>query len=308
MSADALALATSRARTWALLGRLFVEGPTDAVRAWVEAIPPLAEALHSTAPETWSATHQRVFGNDVFPYESVFASEDGLLGGPSRDRVEASLRAVGFHATVPGAETDHVGVLCLAMAHLCEAEAQALEDGADVVEALRQHQRDVLSGHLLAWLPPLVVAIGRQGDAFSTTVAELALELAASHGVEADVTLAPPIDVLEDDKAGLARVARALLVPARAGWFLSRSDLARIGRSVGLPHGFGPRWKMLESMLVTGVDHGRARDALGALEQEARAWDEKLASYGALGVPVAAWRARVEATLGVLARLKAAAV
>lgn len=298
-------LAVSRARTWGLLGRLLLEGPGEATAAWVAAIPSLQQAVPQGTPDELAAAHEAVLGREVFPYESVWVSADGQFGGAVAAALQHTYDACGFRASLPGTEPDHVGMQMLALSFLCGAEADALADGVEVaVTRTRALQASLLGGHLMRWLPALAIALSKQGEPLYAEVAQLAVELAASHEVvdETDA-LPPPLDVLDAPKAGLAAVSRALLVPGRTGWFLSRADIGRIGRSVDLPHGFGARWKMLETLLVTAVEHGRVGEVLAALDAEAASWDEAYRQHAALGMPVSAWRRRLKVTREALARL-----
>ncbi|MCB9680439.1 MAG: molecular chaperone TorD family protein [Alphaproteobacteria bacterium] len=306
---DAHDLALSRSRTWALLGRLLLEGPTPGVAAWVAAVPALADTLVASDDDARAARHHAILGSEVFPYASAFLSDDGLLGGDVAGAVRARFAAAGFSARVSGVEPDHAGMICLCLAFLGEMEVEALDDGRDdVLARVRALQADVLGADVLPWFPALAVALERQGDPFYATVGALAVELAAAHdAAPSPVILPPPLDVLDEPKAGLATVARALLVPGRSGWFLSRADLIRLGRAVEVPPGFGPRWKMLEALLVGAVDHGRAREALAALTAEIGTWDEGFAGWEALGLPVSPWRERLAVTKGALQRLSEAA-
>lgn len=309
--ADPAALAEARSRTWGLLGRLLLEGPSPAVDAWIAAVPSLAAVRPGGTPDEVAADHHRVLVQEVFPHEAVFLGPDGQLGGDVAASVRALFGTIGFGARTDVMDADHLGWLALGMAHLTEAEAHARRDGVadDVVARLVDLQARLLGEHLLAWAPACAVALQRAPDAaFHATVATMVVELALAHGVEAsEPVLGPPIDVLDAPKAGLATVARALLVPSRTGWFLGAGTIGRVAATVDLPHGFGARWKRLETLLVTGVDHGQARDVLGALDAEAVAWDEALAAFGALGAPVQAWRDRLVATRATLARLTDAA-
>ena len=62
------------------------------------------------------------------------------------------------------------------------AEADAWEDDLpDVAQRMSALQRDFLGQHLLRWLPPLALAIRRQGQAFYTALVELTVATVAAH-------------------------------------------------------------------------------------------------------------------------------
>ena len=107
----------------------------------------VAEALGLGAlPETSAYTDLFVF--QLYPYASVYAGAEGMLGGEARERVAGFLAALGHD--VP-AEPDHLALLLGVYAGLLEAEGAA-SDGRR--ESLRRARPPRLWGHQRCGRPP----------------------------------------------------------------------------------------------------------------------------------------------------------
>jgi TorA maturation chaperone TorD len=149
---------------------------------YIEALPALAGRLPPRPdPDELAAAHYRLFGLNVFPYESVFLDPSGLLGGRVSAQVAARYDADGYRPAADVAP-DHVGHQLGLLAHLAAAEADAWEDGrAQIAQEMQQRQQSFLAGHLARWLPPLLAALEAQDDAFYRATAALTWELAGDH-------------------------------------------------------------------------------------------------------------------------------
>lgn len=206
--AESRLTAEARARGYHLLARLMAEGPTEALRPAIAAIPDLAAALPPNAEaDDVAADHHALFAFDILPYEAVFRAPDGLLGGPTTSSVSEAYAAAGWQPPDDGQSPDHVAVELAFMAWLAglEADIAGTEDdiggtedvadrGSDAVvrplARLRALQQSFLATHLLAWLPALAAAVAAAGPdggaAFYGAVLGLAVELAADHGGAGD--------------------------------------------------------------------------------------------------------------------------
>lgn len=306
---DAQAIAEARHRAYALLGRIFVEGLTGDSRSVVEALPRLNETVSREDPDAWAVEHERALVREVFPYESVFRSDDGLLGGPIGGAVSEAYARSGLTGSRLDVESDHLGLELAHLAHLCAAERDALADGAPL-ERLTELQGEFLAGHLLAWAPGVLAAIVRGPSPFYAAVAELAVEVIADHatslGVRPEAWPVPDVDPLANPKTRLRDLAEHLLRPARSGWFLGRDALGDVAARADLPSGFGPRNKLLEGLMFAGADHRRAPELLRELRGLAGAWDETYARFAAMGLPVQAWRDRLATTRALLEQMESA--
>ena len=269
--------ARGRARLCGVLGHFLLDGARPELQ-------PMLRALDLPVPAEVSVSHTR-WQLDIFPHERVFLG-DGQLG--ASEAVHRLYAAAHFEPDRTDVEADHVGLMLRAASRMYGAQAEG-HDATEVLDAL-------VGEHLGRWLPALAVA-ARHHEGYAESLA-LAAELLP--GTPYDPVLP---DLLDDTRTGLKRVAEALLRPAWSGWFLSRSDLQRLSRESSLPCGFGPRVKMLESMLFTAVDHD---DVLGLVEvfgAELDAWE---AGYAALDCETAGWRKRLAWTRSILDRLAGA--
>jgi len=273
MTPQEIALANSRA--YHLVSQVMLFGMSDDLQQVITRIPEFQVIEPQTTGE-WKADHYAVFGMNVFPFETVFLTEDGLLGGAVSDSVAHAYYEAGFRPD--DSETvDHIGNELGLMAFLCDAEATAYED--DVVQAIYHAthlQRQFLDNHLLCWLPSLVIAIHQHGDERFSVIADLILDLAFKHrqALEDDtmnptqsLVLPTVPHILESDETGLKEIAEFLLTPVYTGFYLSRDDIVRIGSHFQLPRGFGKRQQMLTNLLNTAVEYS-AMDALMELLQD----------------------------------------
>jgi TorA maturation chaperone TorD len=250
--------ALARSRAWMLLGDFFANGVTTATRpAWEQAAPgvPLEH------------DHTRLYLLELAPYESVFLSDDGLVGG----EIAANVREAQAQSGLPMVkEPDHLTEELKWLGFLSGAEADALRDGAPV-EHIRMRARDALDEHLLRWLPAFAAAVDGADPAPIDCVAiDMALALAweqrASLGAAPPAWELPPeVAVLDQPRAGLRAIAEHFALPCQAGGWLSRAAITRIGRQLDLPTTFGARADMIEGLLGSAAHYGRVPEVADAL-------------------------------------------
>ena len=243
--------------------------PHDAAHARVAATLglPVARPDESTS----------LFVFDLPPYASIYLGAEGMLGGAARERVAGFWRAVGL---VPPSEPDHLAALLGLAAALAEAGRDAMRDV-------------LLTEHVLPWTgvylyklaaiaPPAYAAWGRLlGDALDAGTTDGPL---SAHVSEAPA-LEPP------ERSGGRAFLEALLAPVRSGMILTRADLARAARELGLGLRIGERRFVLRALL--GQD---ARAALDWLAGEADHW---AARPGELEIDEF-WRQRAQAAGALL--------
>lgn len=271
-------------RTYQLLSQVMLGDFTDDTLAIIHQLPEF-DALESRPSDDWKADHYALFGMNVYAFETVLLSDDGLLGGAVTEAVARSYYEAGYQPDV--SETaDHIGNQLGLMAFLSGAEADAHED--DVVQAIHHMthlQRKFLDEHLLCWLPSLVIAIHRQGDEAFSIIADIMLDLAIQHRKSLDedpmhpaqLLILPPAPlILDNDKTGLKDIAEFLLTPVYSGIYLSRDDITRLGTQFRLPRGFGKRQQMLTNLLRTAVDYDAMDDLMGAFQDEVTVWSDFL--------------------------------
>ncbi|MCP4426335.1 MAG: molecular chaperone TorD family protein [Chloroflexi bacterium] len=300
--------AVARHRTYALLGQLYLEGVTAASTSdlqsplssgstfpTLQSIPELAETLPNTfdADEA-AAEYQTLFGFNVFPYESIFVDESGLLGGAATDAALTSYRQAGFSFGDSSASADHIGHELGLLAHLCGAEADALADDLPLVaERMRDLQRDFLQKHLLRWILPFALAVRGQERPFYAALADLTLEFISDHVSGIGIPKTQPLENfgnwnsrnipnLQDDKTSLKDIVEYLTTPPHSGIYLGRDDVARLAQRQNLPRGFGDRTQMLINLLRSAAQYDLMPNLLADLEEVAKIWADE---YGRFSPP-----------------------
>ena len=320
----------ARQRAYAVLGALLVEGLDAEGLARVRALPGLGDALAAASAsepasgaaelDALAAEHQELFGHEVFPFAGVFMGPSGLVGeGAAAGVVRVARRALGLPSP-QGPSPDHLGQGLRVLEVLADAERQArAHRDADDVRTLEGWQRRVLDEALLPWMPPLWAAIAGQPVSVWTRAVELAVGVLARHRSELgglSLTTGPGLHatgdvetVLDEPKAGLAAVARALVTPARSGVYLARRDLAALARRSELPQGFGGRADVLERLLRVAAEYGQLPRVMIELRRLLEARDDAYAGLAAepgLAPYVPAWRRRLASSLRLVERLRSA--
>jgi hypothetical protein len=109
----------------------------------------------------------------------------------------------------------------------------------------------------------------------------------------------------------LRDVVRRLLTPTRAGFFLARDDLARIGAALGFPLPALDRRIMLEQLFLAAGPADMLPRLLALLNAEAEHWIKQYrrweGDYPAAAPIWAGWRARAEALQADLGAMRALA-
>lgn len=127
----------------------------------------------------------------VFPYESVYTSEERLLMRRARDEVLALYRGEGFMCTEAlNVPEDHVGIEMEFMARLCDREARAHAAGdSQAAKAVRGVQRAFLRDHLMKWVPRLCDDLAaRAGTGLYRGLAETTRQFLAFECEELDLS------------------------------------------------------------------------------------------------------------------------
>ncbi|RMG13727.1 MAG: hypothetical protein D6729_14585, partial [Deltaproteobacteria bacterium] len=137
-------VAAGRRAAWLLLAQVVERGVEPATAAALSLAPELAPHLEPPVDfDAQAARHYALFGLAVYPYAGLFLDRDGEAGSP---QILAWYERHGFSA--PASQSaDHVGSLLRFLATLPPDEARAF---AETV--------------LLPMLPPLLVAVSREGD------------------------------------------------------------------------------------------------------------------------------------------------
>lgn len=277
-------------------------GVADLIRALgVLSEPPepghtrVAASLGLPEPPSGEA-YVELFVLQAYPYASVYLGLEGMMGGEARDRIAGFWRALGL---VPPREPDHIAALCGLYAALVEAET----DEPDPARAalLRSARSALLWEYLLSWCPiwlDRVAAIA--GPTYRTwacllelTLLEEARLLGPQERLPVALREAPG---LPGSDAGADELIAALLAPVRSGVIVTRADLARCARELGIGLRMGERAYILRALL-----EGDAAATLGWLADEAEA---SAARYQSLPAPLedvaVAWCGRARQTASLL--------
>jgi hypothetical protein len=225
---------------------------------------------------------------DAYPFASVYLGDEGMLGGEARDRIAGFWRALGL---VPPADPDHLAALLGLLASLADLE-EAEDDPAKRL-LRREARRALLWEHLAPWTGPFLAAVERVGTDHQVAWAGAVRAALAAETDElgrpdllpvALRAAAPP----PSDAAGVLAAATA---PARTGIVLTRTDVVRGARALGVGIRMGERAYALRAMADQDL-----RATLAWLGEEAA---RQAADHGreADGDAVAGWwRARADHT------------
>lgn len=329
-------------RALRLLGRFWLEEVRPDDLTLISALPELAQALPTPDSHTLTdlaVEHQRLFGFNLPPYESVFVDPSCMLMAPATRRVQ-TLYHQADRTPPTNARTgapDHLGLELTAL-------ADWMEDGRDHL-ARQLHTR-----HLALWVPAFTQAFQRLvPHPFYATLGSLTLDLLLAtlppdpvpsdvdpfpdlpplptyedHGTsfppnsvhvmgsqpETSDADSPPTDEAQETPISLHDIVRHLLTPRDAGLYLTRDDLVRISYTLDLPVVMGDRSRMLESLFRLAGQYDLAPklfDQLTGLLEEAQvaysAWAYEHPVWAPYGQ---SWNGRVVSTQATLNSLNEA--
>jgi TorA maturation chaperone TorD len=313
--------ARARARVYAILAKLLVDGLDAGTLAQLRALDGWLLDDRDVDLDELAAQHHACFHLDLFPYAGVFLDRSAVAGACSDMVVEFFDRA-GFRPRLDQLCADHLGVMLGFLSFVSAATAEAREDRRLILPAeLERLTAEFLDACILSWLPCMVAAIDDNpvgGHAFWPNVLRETLEFTAAHRMSLrerePTTQAPelPTDahaLLDDPRTGLRRIAEHLLTAADSGLFLTRADIAQLGRERALPRGFGSRLLMLDNLLHSAVDYDQIGVLLADLDALLVARERALAELAAkleLDASVAPWRAAIARTRTLISTLTTA--
>jgi len=286
----------ARARGYRLLSELLLHGAASCGADEIATIDP--EAVDSDELDT---QYVAAFDLGVPPYASTFLERDGMVGGAVTRAAADAMQRDGELPVTDEVGACHLGVLLGHAARLCAT-------GRD-----RDAARFV-ARHVLPWLPAHLFALESLPVPFWTRVVRVALDVAVAHVGEAPQPVASvgtdEDDPLRDPGAGLREVAAYLAAAARCGVFLTDAECSRIGRTLDLPRGFGPRRARIETLLRSAAEYDGLVplcDALDAVLMHRRARLHQLAEEWADAAALQRWTDRIDATRCMVATLRAGA-
>jgi len=99
----------------------------------------------------------------VFPYESVYTSEERLLMQGARDEVLSEYRKEGLNKIGGFREPeDHIAIELEFMSYLCQKTIDSIKNGDDEAAlAYLTKQKDFLEKHLMVWVPTFCIDLER---------------------------------------------------------------------------------------------------------------------------------------------------
>jgi len=294
------------------MARLCLRGIDDVAWARLADLPELWAGLPALPErDELAVEHHTSFHLGVFPYAGVFLSSSAEAGAWS-DRVAAYYARAGFAPRLDDVSADHLGVMLAFLAFVTGAQADACEDGReDIVARLDATVAEFLETCVLSWLPGLAVAVDGLGSRFWANLVIMALGTSAHHRADLrhphrPVRLPEAGSPLADPSTGLRGIAEFLLTPALAGVFLTRADIADLGRRHEVPRGFGSRAQMLTNLLRSAVDLGQLPAVLDGLDALLRTRLDALSTLAvalSLHGHIDPWRRRMHATRGIVLEL-----
>jgi len=246
------------------------------------------------------AEYTDLFVFQLVPYASVYLGAEGMMGGEAENRVRGFWLALG---RTPPTESDHLATLLGLYVHLSELE----EDEVDPTrrEALLRARTALLFEHLMSWQPAYLekaIEIGPGpfrdwGRLLKSTLVAEAASLGAPDRLPLHLREASGLPSTEP--ASMDELVSAILAPVRCGIILTRTDLERAGRELGLGVRAGGRRFVLGSLLE--------QDATAIMEwlaADAERWVGLHRSYGdSLGPIATFWADRAGQMASFAARL-----
>lgn len=312
--------AEARGRGYVLLADLLERGPLEKWLAPMKASASLAAALESYPDlDEAAADHEYVFGQSVHPYVGVFIDEAARAGGPATSKAQAALEQIGYAADPTGPGLEHLATMLRALAFLSGAEVDARRDEqTDILEHLEDLSRRFIDAEILPWLALFTDAVLRTERAWPVALATHIDELVRLHretlgGDPAAEPIALPESELDLEAEGssLRDIAHHLAIPAFTGVLISRHDVTVIGRRYRAPRGFGPRHRLVHTLMHSAVGYEVLDEVLGEFTALVQRQLDLMADTARVGKAAqyvgASYVERGEATLALLERIREAA-
>ncbi len=211
--------------------------------------------------EELAAVHFDLFQIQVAPYESIFLDDAGMVGGAIAEAVMDANRNFGCVVEANEFSLDHVGNELKVLSNLCLA-AQLASSRNSQTELARaeQAQQEFLHTHLLRWIHPFVLVVRSQPVALFPGLAELLLECLHEHAESFAEMLPARSDEQPENEpsprfSSARKIAHWLSLPCQCGFFLDKRTITALGRSAGLPSGFGTRQDMMENLFESAAHY-----------------------------------------------------
>lgn len=292
----------ARAERCETLARLFLQEPDAAsLTAW-QREPRFASAFPVVVQDL-RVEFTRLYSLTIFPYASVFMDSEAFMNTETTARVEAAYRQAQFEpdSSLPIGAPDHFGLELAFVGHLSKTGREA-------------EAKTFLRTEVLPWAGIFLHAVDRNAhELFYRLAAQETLGWLAQDNAPGELKAAQvrpiPWTSSEDD---LESIVSGLLIPAHAGIFLSKEEIASMASQIEVPLGFGDRTLMLKSLFRAAGEYGRIGDLLRLLQTEVEEWIEFYAQVSQrfpAGATIAHhWLKRAEGTLGRLKMMEQIAI
>lgn len=239
-----------------------------------------------------------LFVVQLYPYASVYLNPSGQLGGDVQDHIAGFWRAV--QQPVPR-DPDHIATLFSTYAQL--AERARTDSEAFVRDLAAQMRHAFLWEHIASWLAPFVARVRELGSPTYRAWATLVIDAFEAEAVQAGppsllplhLRKAPPLPV----RPALNDLVDVCFSPVRSGIILTRADLARCARDLGVPMRIAERRYTLATLL--GQDAARVQAWLaGEASRQADTMNTAPAPFGTIA---SHWQTRAHATAELMAHV-----
>jgi TorA maturation chaperone TorD len=179
------------------------------------------------------AEYTDLFVVQLYPYASVYLSDVGHLGGEVQDHIGGFWRIL--KQPVPR-DPDHVATLFSTYAQL----TQRVENGAEpyLQELARQMRHAFLWEHVISWILPFIARVRELGSPTYRGWATLVLDALEAEAVQAGQPALLPLHLRKAPalpaRPSMTDLVETLFIPARSGVILTRADITRCARDLGI--------------------------------------------------------------------------
>jgi TorA maturation chaperone TorD len=222
----------------------------------------------------------RLFQMEVFPYESVFCSDEVELFTESTFHVQAFYQACRFQPDPRWrvAAPDHIAVELHFLSALCSVAINPSVTSTTAPHLIDSWQWQFLVQHVIQWLPVLTLVIRRAARGpFYPRVLDMACELVFAHATEFTLSFSNDCEKLPPQRsttshlplqdAALNEVVRFLTTPVHCGLFISRADLSRLAYELGGSLGFTSRRSAMHQLFEEAARADSLPDLLHHIRQ-----------------------------------------
>jgi hypothetical protein len=205
---------------------------------------------------------------------------------------------------MPPAEADHLAVMLALYARLAEMD----NDESDPLRRAnsRAARKAFLWEHLLSWLPCYLSKLSDIATPFYKRWGEILMEALLNeakivgHQERLPLHLREAPALVDPREQGFEEFLQSVLTPVRFGGILTRADLIRAARKMGLGLRIGERKFILKTLFAQDTNA-----VFAWLEEEVNSWKQRhQQQQPTLGEVMRAWEAKAEASGALFAELR----